>query len=144
MNPQMNNPMNNPQFNQMNNPMNNPMNNFPMYQPIPPQSGVQTPFYSQPILSPAGMVYSINSPQDLNTIPAAPGLNIYFCESENKIYMRIFNNGNIEIKEYFLLTEQNQKNNCKSSEELKKLTERITNIEKQLQIDNGGPKEWQL
>lgn len=98
------NPMNNPMGANQQNPIPNPyLNN---YAPI----GAQTPFYSQPILQPAGMVYIINSSQELSTIPTQAGLNLYWCGNENKIYIRNYVGGMMEQKEYYLSTDTKNSN----------------------------------
>jgi hypothetical protein len=94
----------------MNNQQNTQINpQFANYNPYPiqPQVGSQTPFYSPP--QPAGMVYSINSSQELNTIPCSMGTSFYLVAPENKIIMRTVNGGGIDFKEFTLLSTQNEK-----------------------------------
>lgn len=157
----MNNPINNPMNNQVNSQMNNQnfpnysqMNNFNQpnqYQNFTPQIGVQTPFYSHPFSSPIGVVFQINSKQDLNSIPIGAGTNFYWCAQENKLYLRNLNNGLPEIKEFTILnnTEQDIKmNNSKNN--YNELEQKVQNLEKQIKelIKNnsqkGGTSEWQL
>lgn len=148
------NPMN--QINQMNSPQQGPVPN-PYLNNFAPM-GAQTPFYSQPILQPAGMVYIINSSQELSTIPTQPGLNLYWCGNESKIYIRNFANGVVETKEFFLSTSQNTNNpNSNMStvagadmvediptELFDKLNTRLTSIERSIRNLKGGEPEWQI
>lgn len=148
------NPMN--QVNQMNNPQQGPIPN-PYLNNFAPM-GAQTPFYSQPILQPAGMVYIISSSQELSTIPTQPGLNLYWCGNENKIYIRHFANGMVETKEFFLSTSQNINNSNSDTgaiagadmiediptELFDKLNTRLTSIERSIRNLKGGEPEWQI
>lgn len=146
------NPMNNPMGANQQNPIPNPyLNN---YAPI----GAQTPFYSQPILQPAGMVYIINSSQELSTIPTQAGLNLYWCGNENKIYIRNYAGGMMEQKEYYLSTDiKNSNSNNMSAQAMgvdaiediptelfDKLNNRLTSIERQIKNLKGGEPEWQI
>ena len=158
MNNQMANQMNiqvNPFMGaQMQGPAPNPY--LTNYAPV----GAQTPFYSQPNLQPAGMVYLINSSQELNTIPTSAGLALYWCNPENKVYIRNCANGIVETKEFFLSTNQNS-NTINSTgaaqlagidavediptELFDKLNGRLSSIETQLKrIVKGGEPEWKL
>ena len=152
--------MNNPNINSLGLP-NNPS---PVPTPIPnpflpqnnytPTMGAQSPFYSQPIPQPAGMVYLINSSQELSTIPYSAGLNLYWCGNENKVYVRNYAGGsNIETKEYHLSTTPNNSRNglvgasgddSIPEETLEKINTRLTNIESKLKSLKGGEPEWQL
>jgi hypothetical protein len=148
------NPMN--QVNQMNSPQQGPVPN-PYLNNFAPM-GAQTPFYSQPILQPAGMVYIISSSQELSTIPTQPGLNLYWCGNENKIYIRHFANGMVETKEFFLSTSQNTNNPNSNmgtvagadmiedipTELFDKLNTRLTSIERSIRNLKGGEPEWQI
>lgn len=155
MNNQINNPMNNISCAQMQNPTPNPY--LTNYAPM----GAQTPFYSQPILQPAGMVYLINSGQELSTIPTSAGLALYWCNPENKVYIRNYMNGMVETKEFFLSTSQNSNNSNGANgftqvagmdaiediptELFDKLNGRLSSIESQLKkIVKGGEPEWTL
>lgn len=155
MNNQINNPINNISSAQMQNPTPNPY--LANYAPM----GAQTPFYSQPILQPAGMVYLINSGQELSTIPTSAGLALYWCSPENKVYIRNYMNGVVETKEFFLSTSQNSNssNNANGltqvagvdaiedipTELFDKLNGRLSSIESQLKkIVKGGEPEWTL
>lgn len=154
MNNPMNNQINSPVGAQMQSPTPNPY--LTNYAPM----GAQTPFYSQPILQPAGMVYLINSGQELSTIPTCAGLALYWCNSENKVYIRNCVNGMVETKEFFLSTTQNSNNSNQSNmsqlagidtiediptELFDKLNGRLSSIETQLKkIIKGGEPEWQL
>lgn len=152
MNNSMNNQINSPMGAQMQNPIPNPY--FTNYAPV----SAQTPFYSQPILQPAGMVYIINSPQELNTIPTQAGLNLYWCGNENKVFVRNFSGGAIEQKEYYLSTD-NKNSNLNNTgtqamgvdaiedvptELFDKLNNRLTSIERQIKNLKGGEPEWQI
>lgn len=155
MNTQTNNPINNPMGAQMQSPTPNPY--LANYAPM----GAQTPFYSQPILQPAGMVYLINSGQELSTIPTSAGLVLFWCNPENKVYIRNCVNGVVETKEFFLSTSQNSNNSNSANgltqfagidaiedvptELFNKLDGRLTSIESQLKkILKGGEPEWKL
>lgn len=146
------NPMNNPMGANQQNPIPNPyLNN---YAPM----GAQTPFYSQPILQPAGMVYIINSSQELSAIPTQAGLNLYWCGNENKIYIRNCAGGMIEQKEYYLSTDTKNSNSNNAgaqamdmgaiedipTELFDKLNNRLTSIERQIKNLKGGEPEWQI
>lgn len=145
-------------MNQINNsnvgPIPNPYYSQNNYAPV---MGAQTPFYSQPILQPAGMVYIINSSQEFSTIPTQAGLNLYWCGQENKLYIRNCAGGAIETKEFFLSTTQNSNSNNGTnqavgldmiedipSELFNKLDTRLSSIEKQLKKLKGGEPEWQI
>jgi hypothetical protein len=151
--------MNNPNINSLGLP-NNPS---PVPTPIPnpflpqnnyaPTMGAQTPFYSQPILQPAGMVYLINSSQELNTIPTNAGLTLYWCDNENKVYIRNLAGGSIQTKEFYLSTTPNNSQNglvgasgddSIPEETLEKINTRLANIESKLKSLKGGEPEWQL
>lgn len=133
-------------------PIPNPY--FTNYAPV----SAQTPFYSQPILQPAGMVYLINSPQELSTIPTQAGLNLYWCGNENKVYVRNFAGGAIEQKEYYLSTENKSSNSNNTGSQIMgvdaiedmptelfdKLNNRLTSIERQIKNLKGGEPEWQI
>lgn len=145
----------------------NPTFQSPMQQgPIPnpylnnyaPMSA-QTPFYSQPIFQPAGMVFLINSPQELHTIPNQAGLNLYWCANESKIYIRNCTNGAVETKEYYISTTPNNSNSNMNggaqvagidaiedipTELFNKLDTRLSSIERHLKNLKGGDPEWQL
>lgn len=154
MNTQMNNPINNPMGAQIQGPTPNPY--LSNYAPM----GTQTPFYSQPILQPAGMVYLINSSQELNTIPTSAGLALFWCNPENKVYIRNCANGIVETKEFFISTTQNTNSSNGNqmtqlagidaiedipTELFDKLDGRLTSIESQLKkILKGGEPEWKL
>jgi len=155
MNNQINNPINNISCAQMQNPTPNPY--LANYAPM----GAQTPFYSQPILQPAGMVYLINSGQELSTIPTSAGLALYWCNPENKVYIRNYVNGVVETKEFFLSTSQNSNNSNGANnltqvtgvdaiediptELFDKLNGRLSSIESQLKkIVKGGEPGWTL
>ena len=146
------NQMNNPMGANQQNPIPNPyLNN---YAPI----GAQTPFYSQPILQPAGMVYIINSSQELSTIPTQAGLNLYWCGNENKIYIRNYAGSMMEQKEYYLSTDTKNSNSnnmnaqamgvdaieTSPTELFDKLNDRLTSIERQIKNLKGGEPEWQV
>lgn len=106
----------------------------------------QTPFYPQPML-PAGMVYLINSPQELSTIPTQAGLSLYWCSNENKVYIRNQVNGSIETKEYNLSMGAQEKDSADKDNLLnliKTLDTRISSLESQLNNPKGGNLEWQL
>jgi hypothetical protein len=137
----MNNQFNSPAGVQMQSPVPNPY--FTNYAPV----SAQTPFYSQPILQPAGMVYLINSPQELSTIPTQAGLNLYWCGNENKVYVRNFTGGAIEQKEYNLSMGAREKEDAGKdnlTELIKSLDTRISSLEAQLNTPKGGNLEWQL
>ena len=148
----MNNQFNSPAGAQMQSPIPNPY--FTNYAPV----SAQTPFYSQPILQPAGMVYLINSPQELSTIPTQAGLNLYWCGNENKVYVRNFAGGAIEQKEYYLSTENKSSNSNNTGSQMMgvdaiedmptelfdKLNNRLTSIERQIKNLKGGEPEWQI
>jgi hypothetical protein len=155
MNNQINNPINNISCAQMQNSTPNPY--LANYAPM----GAQTPFYSQPILQPAGMVYLINSGQELSTIPTSAGLALYWCSPENKVYIRNYINGMVETKEFFLSTSQNSNSSNGANnftqiagmdaiediptELFDKLNGRLSSIESQLKkIVKGGEPEWTL
>ena len=154
MNNPMNTQINSPVGAQMQSPTPNPY--LTNYAPM----GTQTPFYSQPILPPAGMVYLINSSQELNAIPTSAGLALYWCNPENKVYVRNCINGMVETKGFFLSTHQstNGTNNTEMTqlagidtiediptELFDKLNGRLSSIETQLKkIIKGGEPEWQL
>ena len=151
--------MNNPNINSLGLP-NNPS---PMLNPTPnpypsptnyvPVMGAQSPFYSQPVPQPAGMVYLINSSQEFSTIPTCAGLSLYWCGNENKIYIRNYAGGSIETKEYYLSTTPNNSRNglvgatgddSIPEELLKKFDTRLSSIESKLKSLKGGDPEWQL
>ena len=123
----------------MTNQMNNPY--LTNYAPV----SAQTPFYSQP--QPAGMVYLINSPQELSTIPTQAGINLYWCGTENKVYIRNLINGTVETKEYNLSMGAQEKEDAGKdnlTELIKSLDTRISSLEAQLNTPKGGNLEWQL
>lgn len=147
------NPLNNSSMGaQPQSPVPNPY--FTNYAPV----SAQTPFYSQPILQPAGMVYIINSSQELTAIPTQPGLNFYWCGNENKVYIRNFSNGAVEQKEYYLSTNSNNSSGSNMgtqamgvdaiedipTELFDKLNNRLTSIERQIKNLKGGEPEWQI
>lgn len=151
----MNTQSTNPMGAQMQSPTPNPY--LSNYAPM----GTQTPFYSQPILPPAGMVYLINSGQELSTIPTNAGLALYWCNPENKVYIRNYVNGVVETKEFFLSTSQNSNNSNGANnltqvagidaiedvptELFDKLNGKLSSIESQLKkILKGGEPEWKL
>ena len=123
----------------MTNQTNNPY--LTNYAPV----SAQTSFYSQP--QPAGMVYLINSPQELSTIPTQAGINLYWCGAENKVYIRNLINGTIETKEYNLSMGAQEKEGAGKdnlTELIKSLDTRISSLEAQLNTPKGGNLEWQL
>lgn len=150
----MNNLINTPTGAQTQSPVPNPY--LSNYAPM----GTQTPFYSQPILQPAGMVFLINSSQELNTIPTSAGLTLFWCNPENKVYIRNCVNGTVETKEFFISSTQNANNSGGNqmtqlagvdaiedvpTELFDKLDGRLTSIESQLKkILKGGEPEWKL
>ena len=146
--------MNNPNINSLGLPTNPVPNHYYTQNNYAPIAGAQTPFYSQPTLQPAGMVYLINSSQELNTIPTNAGLTLYWCGNENKIYVRNYAGGSsIETKEYHLSTTPNNSRNglvgasgddSIPEETLEKINARLTNIESKLKSLKGGEPEWQL
>lgn len=150
----MNNLINTPAGAQTQNPIPNPY--LSNYAPM----GTQTPFYSQPILQPAGMVFLINSSQELNAIPTSAGLTLFWCNPENKVYIRNCVNGTVETKEFFISSTQGTNNSGGNqmtqlagvdaiedvpTELFDKLDGRLTSIEAQLKkILKGGEPEWKL
>lgn len=147
MNNPMNNQINSPVGAQMQNPTPNPY--LTNYAPM----GTQTPFYSQPILQPAGVVYLINSSQELNTIPTCAGLALYWCDNENKVYIRNLAGGSIQTKEFYLSTTPNNSQNglvgasgddFVSKEIFEKLETRLKTLESKVKSLKGGNSEWQL
>lgn len=141
----------------------NPITYNPTQGPVPnpylnnyAQVSAQTPFYSQPIYQPAGVVFLINSTQELSSIPNQAGLSILWCESEGKAYLRNCTTSGIQMKEYSLSIPQNntgnnstQMTNADISENLttelfNKLDSRLSTIEKNLKTLKGGEPEWQL
>ena len=128
----------------MNNQPNTQINpQFASYNPYPiqPQVGSQTPFYSPP--QPAGMVYSINSSQELNTIPCSMGTSFYIVAPENKIIMRTVNGGGIDFKEFSLLSAQNEK--CTQAGAMEDIIKRLEKLESLSNpTQKGGSPEWQI
>jgi hypothetical protein len=121
--------------------MNNQFNQYNPTQPIQPQGGFQTPFYSPP--QPVGMVYPINSSQELNTIPYSMGTTYFLCAPENKIIVRTFTNGNLDLKEFSLAMPQNEKSTPTGA--MEEIIKRIERLEKlSTQDKKGGQSEWQL
>lgn len=112
------------------------------YQAVPPQPCVQAPFYSPPSLPPTGMVFEINSSQELNAIPPMTGVNLYWCAQENKIYIRNFSNGNLETKEYYLSTQPLESVKQANDNVINNILQRLSALESK--DKKGGTQEWQL
>jgi hypothetical protein len=145
--------MNNSNINSLGLPTNPVPNHYYTQNNYAPVAGAQTPFYSQPILQPAGMVYLINSSQELNTIPTNAGLTLYWCDNENKVYIRNLAGGSIQTKEFYLSTTPNNSQNglvgasgddFVSKEIFEKFETRLSTLESKVKSLKGGNSEWQL
>ena len=123
--------------------MTNQYQNFnPQPNPqLQPQGGFQTPFYSP--TQPVGMVFTVNSSQDLNTIPYSMGTTYFFCAPEDKILVRTIANGVLDVKEYCLSIPKNEKSTPTGAmEDILKRLERLEKLS--VQDKKGGQPEWQL
>lgn len=107
--------------------MYNTQTNYPNYMPTTQMANPQ--------------LFLINAQQDLSMVPAPVGLNFYYCQSENKIYSRLNQNGQIKIEEYIL-----RQNAPMPAVDLSQIEGRISKIEQFLSKNNtqGGEPNWQL
>lgn len=110
--------------------MNNQYTNLPY--------SAQTQLLGQ--LQPQGMVYTINSSNELAAVPSNIGASAAFCFSEGLCYIKTYQNGRPSVVTYKITQVQEDKKEEKSSnnEILQKLEELSARLDKIEKTSKGG------
>ena len=125
----------------------------------PPQNNYNTQsFFPQP----AGNVYSLNTANDINNVPAGLGISVGLCLAENLIFIKALQNGSPMLLTYRLSSIDGGGNTApvkkeepvESNKDLEKFEDLFKNYDEKLRmLENqvvkikeriGGRSEWQL
>lgn len=110
------------------------MNSYPtQYQRQPNFSAQVNPNY---YFAPQGMVYFVNSSQEINSFPTSGNVTVFISPNEDKVYVRTTQNGIPSLIEY--VNSASQEKSSDFSNRLAAVESRLAQLEKSEQVKRGG------